>query len=560
MPTHVNDPIEVERAAESLQRGRESYGRRAWIAAHTLLTEADLADPLEAEELELLATSAYMIGRDEEYLRIVERAYRGYAGRGATCPAMRCAVWLCIHLGLRGEAARSRGWLGRARRLANRVDGDCVERGYLSLVAVEDHRAAGDDVAACTAAAEAAAVGERFDDADLVALAQMDHGRALCRLAQLAEGLPLLDEAMVAATTGELSPIVTGLVFCSVIDGCQEAYEFGRAREWTTALSEWWDEQPEMVAFTGRCLLHRSEILQLRGAWDDALVEARRARERFVQGYNQQAAEGGAAYREGEIHRLRGAFDEAEEAYRAASRCGREPQPGLALLRLAQGKVDAAAAAIRRATGETTEWQERAALLPAYVEIMLATGDVEEARRACADLQDLPGLDEDGAMCALHAQARGAVELVSGDARSALCLLRHAWHIWQRLEAPYETARVRVLVGRSCRALGDDDTAALEIDAARAAFAALGAAPDLARLEPLVAVAPAGKPHGLTLRELQVLRLIAAGRSNKAIAAELVLSGKTVERHVSNILSKLRIPSRAAAAAFAYEHELVARS
>jgi DNA-binding CsgD family transcriptional regulator len=315
-----------------------------------------------------------------------------------------------------------------------------------------------------------------------------------------------------------------------------------------------------MVAYTGLCLVHRAEIMQVHGAWRDALKEAQLARERFAHGMRQAAGahrEGAAFYRQGEVHRLRGEFTAAEEAYRNASRCGWEPQPGLALLRLAQGDNDAAAGAIRRVLGETTEPLKRARLLLAYVEIMLAVGDTQEARSAWGELERISASYGSGMLGAMVAHARGAVDLAEGDARASLVTLRHAWQAWQELEAPYEAARVRVLIGLTCRALGDDESATLELAAARDVFEQLGAAPDLAGVDSLVGRAAFVDTHGLTPRELEVLRRVATGETNKAIAAELVLSERTVDRHVSNIFSKLDVSSRAAATAYAYEHQLV---
>src|SRR5215218_5850414 len=278
--------------------------------------------------------------------------------------------------------------------------------------------------------------------------------------------------------------------------GCQEVYALHRAREWTDALTQWCEEQPEMVAFSGRCLVHRAEIMELHGAWRDALEEARRAHHGCVQGKNQSAA-AQAFYLQGEVHRLQGKFSAAEEAYRDASRYGWEPQPGLALLRLAQGNGDAAAAAIRRVVGETTKPLKRARLLPAYVEIMLALGDAQEARSACRELEEISARYESGMLGAMVAHAEGAVDLAEGDAQAALLALRRAWQVWQELEVPYEVARVRVLVGMACAALGDDDTAALELEAARGVFAQLGAAPDLARVDSLTRRAASADSHGL---------------------------------------------------------------
>ncbi|MBB4660603.1 helix-turn-helix transcriptional regulator [Conexibacter arvalis] len=551
----------------------------SWSEAYASLSDADTARgaPLTADELERLATAAYMLGRADDHLRALERAHRAHLDAGAPLRAIRCAIWLGIFLALRGEQARATGWLSRARRMLAHQPSDCVERGYLLLPKMIRHAAAGEDAGALAAAADAAAIAERCRDADLLALAVHEQGLALARQGQVERGLGLLDEAMVAVTAGELSPIVTGLLYCSVIDGCHELFALRRAQEWTAALTAWCERQPEMVAFTGRCLVHRAELMQLHGAWHDALDEARRAGGRFARAGDARPA-AGARYREGELHRLRGELAAAERAYRDAHRGGVEPLPGLALLRLAQGDGAAATATIRRALAETTAPLRRARLLPAAVEIALAIGDGEEARDACAELEriasdhggagsEASGFDAGarvggggGLLSALVGHARGAVALDGGDARAALRALREASEAWRLLEAPYEGARSGLLLALACRALGDEATAALELDAARAAFARLGAAPDLARAERLAgrsAGATAGDRHGLTARELEVLRLVAAGATNRAIAAELVLSERTVDRHVSNILAKLRLRSRTAATAYAYEHELV---
>jgi ATP/maltotriose-dependent transcriptional regulator MalT len=531
-------------AIEEVGRGRESYARQAWMDAYKSLSHADQAAPLGAEDLELLATSSFMIGYYDDFLGYLERAHHAYLDAGETMRAVRCAFWVGINLARRGEMSRATGWLGRAQRLVERQEGDCVERGYLLVPVMLRHEAIGDWEAAYAAAASAAEIGERFGDRDLLALAVHEQGLILVNQGRVEEGLGLVDEAMVAVTTGELSPIVTGIVYCSVISGCQEVYALRRAQEWTTALTQWCEEQPDMVAFSGQCLVHRAEITELHGAWRDALEEARRARQRCEQAKNQGAA-AQAFYLQGEVHRLQGEFAAAEEAYRDASRYGWEPQPGLALLRLAQGNDDAASAAIRRVVGETTRPLKRARLLPAYVEIMLAVGDVEEARVACRELEEISARYESGMLGAMVAHAEGAIDLTEGDARAALLPLRRAWQMWQELEVPYEVARVRVLLGLACRVLGDDDTATLELEAARDVFARLGAAPDLARVDSLARRAPSVDDHGLTARELQVLRLVAAGESNRTIATELVLSERTVDRHVSNIFAKLDGSSRA---------------
>jgi DNA-binding CsgD family transcriptional regulator len=538
-----------------LARGREAAGRLAWGDAYTALSLADGSSSLAAEDLELLATAAYLLGRVGDCLAALRRAQQLHAERGDPRRAARCAYWLAFHLLNQGEQAQASGWLARANRLLEH-EPECAERGYLLVPVALGQLVAGDHAAAGRTAARAAAIGRRFGDADLVTLALCLHGRALVRAGRTGDGLVLLDEAMVAVVAGELSAPVAGTVYCSVIEACQEVLEWRRAREWTAALTAWCEQQPDMVTFTGQCLVHRAEILQLRGAWPEAVEEARRAGDRLVRAADSHAT-GAAFYRQAEVHRVLGDFGAAEDAYQQASRCGLEPQPGLALLRLAQGRTDAATASIRRVVAETSERFRRARLLPAQVEILLAAGEVEAAADAAGELAEIAGGYDTPALRAAAGHTRGAVLLAEGDAQAAVVALRGAWQEWRQLEAPYEAARVRVLIGLACRALGDEEAAAMELDAARGVFARLGATPDLARLEALAGRDAAAKGHGLTPRELEVLRLLAAGKTNQAIATELVVASKTVDRHVTNLYTKLGVSSRAAATAYAYQHRLL---
>lgn len=541
--------------AEALARGRECFARRAWADAFAELSAADREAPLEPEDLERLATAAYLIGSDDDSVEVWERAHRELLSRGDVMRAARCAGWLVFVLLNGGEFARGAGWLARARRLLDEGPRDCAERGHLLVPEAFQRAVAGDWPSAHAISGQAAEIGDRFGDLDLVTLARNVQGRALIAQGRTVEGMALLDEVMVGVMADEVSEIVAGAVYCSVIEACQEVFDLHRAQQWTAALTHWCDSQPDLVPFSGHCLVHRAEIMELHGAWADALDAAQRACERLLR--RPQPAVGAAFYRQGELHRLGGALAQAEDAYHQASRWGREPQPGLARLRLIQGQVDAAEAAIRRAADEAQGRLARSRLLPALVEIMFAAGDARAARAAADELSEIADDLDAPLLRALAAHAQGAVLLLEGDARAALGALRHAWAAWQELEVPYEAARVRVLIGLACRQLGDEETALMELDAARWVFEQLGAAPDLARAQALSRKARAKPPGGLTARELEVLRQVATGKTNRSIAADLFLSEKTVARHVSNIFTKLGLSSRAAATAYAYEHDLV---
>jgi DNA-binding NarL/FixJ family response regulator len=456
---------------------------------------------------------------------------------------------------LNGEFAQGSGWVARARRLLEGQSG-CVEQGYLLLPTGLSSLFEGDVSGAHGAYVEAAAIGERFGDKDLVTFALNGQGRTLIRQGQLAAGVRLLDEAMVAVTSGEVSPLVAGAVYCSVIESCRETFDLRRAQEWTAALTRWCDSQPELVPYRSRCLLHRAEILQMHGAWTDALEEARRALEQLSLPTSRPAA-GAAFYCIAELHRLRGEFAEAEEAYRQASRRQSVPQPGLARLRLAQGQVDAAQATIRRAFDEVHDPAGRSRVLDAYIEISLATKEIHSARVAVGELMEIAQKFNVPYLTALSAHASGSVLLAEHQVEDSLNALRKAWAAWRELEVPYEAARAQVLIATAFRESGDSATAAMELDLARETFRELGAAADLARLDCLFNT-PALKVTGpLSAREVEVLKLVASGRTNRHIARELGISEKTVARHISNIFNKLDLSSRAAATAYAYEHNLV---
>jgi DNA-binding NarL/FixJ family response regulator len=534
---------------DAVREGLQLFERQAWAGAYAALARADERAPLACDQLEVLATAAYLAGIDGASDQAWARAFHLHQRADDVQRAVRCAFWLAFRLLNAGDVPHGSGWAARIRRLLERCP-DCVERGYGSYVYALQSIFDGDASGAEDEFAAAAELGARFGDADLVTLARVGQGRSLIYLGEAGPGVALLDEAMVAVTAGEVSPVIVGDTYCTVIEACMELFDLRRVQAWTSGLSAWCDAQPELVAFRGQCMVHRAEALQFRGDWPAALAEARRACAQLSAPLPRPAV-GAAYYQEGELHRLRGEFAAAEAAYRRASAAGRDPQPGLALLRLAEGDAAAAATSIQRAVSETADAIPRARLLPAYVEISVAAGEVHSARAAAAELADTAAVLRAPLLRALAAAADGRVLLACGEPQSALSRLRMAASLWIELGAPYEVARVRVQIGTACGALGDKDGAALEADSARAAFAQLGAAPDAARLQ------PSGSANVLSARETEVIRLIAAGESNRQIASALVISERTVERHVSNIFAKLGITSRAAATAYVYEHHLL---
>ena len=557
-PPSMGNRIATKRSSSGeslLEKGRESFRKRAWGAAFSQLSAADSQAPLLPEYLVDLSQAALLIGKDAEGLNFLARAHQAFSDGNAIQPAARCAFWLGFLSLLNGEVAKAGGWLSRAARLLEDQP-DCGEKGYLFLA--EGYRLfhAHDAVGAQDKFAQAASIGQRFKDKDLATLALQGHGRALMRQGEIARGLALLDEAMVAVTTGEVSALNAGGVYCSVLDACGEILDLRRAKEWTEALEQWCASQPDLVPYRGHCLIRRSELLQLHGAWTDALEEAQRASE-WLSRPAPKPSLGSALYQIAEILRLLGRFAEAEEAYLGASKWQPTLGPGLAQLRLAQGQVETANALIRRLKEEVQKPGPRARVLQTCVEAALASSDVACAQAACDELAEIASRHDISFFWAVSSHASGAVLLAQGQPRRALVSLRRAWTVWCELGVPYEAARVRVLIGRACQELGDKHSALVEFTAARQAFQQLGAIHDLALIDSLLPKA-AGQAEGpLSARELQVLRLVASGKSNREIGQRLFISEKTVARHLSNIFTKLDLNSRTAATAYAYDHSLV---
>lgn len=549
---------------DALGRGRLAFARRSWSDAYDGLSDAAIEGSLELEDLEHLALAAELIGRHDESSDILARAHQEALRSGDIARAAYDAFWLGFGLFARGEFARGGGWIARAAGLIEEHDLDCVTRGYLELPAALRSADEGDAATALAGFERASEVAAKFHDRDLATLGRLGRGTSLVALGERERGASLLDEAMVAVTAGEVGPIVAGIVYCATIECCQQMFDLRRAQEWTAALTRWCESQPDLVPFRGRCMLYRAELLQFHGAWVEAAEETRRAYIRLSEPPPEPAV-GAAHYQEAELHRLRGEFEAADASYRQGTEWGRPPEPGFALLRLAQGDRDGALAIIRRALDEVRDPATRTRLLEPAVEIFLANDDVQAARAAADELAATAQASGAPLVRAMAARGLGAVLLAEGDGRAALASLRQAWTSWQGLEAPFEAARVRVLIGRACRVLGDEATAQVEFDAARHAFDDLGAKPDAVRVaaeRQVGSAAPVGQElgnvAGLTAREIEVLRLVAAGKSNRAIAETLVISEKTVARHVSNIFLKLDVSSRSAATAYAYEHGLQA--
>jgi ATP/maltotriose-dependent transcriptional regulator MalT len=540
----------LEMRIDKIAAAREAFARQAWKAAYARLRASDDARAqLGVEDIERLAVSAYMVGKNEASTDAWARAHSEWLRLRQVRRAARCTFWLVLDLITRGERAQARGWLARTQHLLDDAIGGCAEQGLL-LALVARLRVIEKDVdGAHDAASRSVDFARRFDDSELHVFSRLSLAQVVATRGDAAAATALFDEIMVAVTVGDVTPIGVGILYCAVIEGCQLLLDLGRAREWTDALSRWCDARPDLVAFRGICLVHRAELLRLSGAWSQATAEAERACEWHP---------GAAFYQLAELHRLRGRFAEADIAYRHVSEHGHAPEPGLPLLRLAQGQRAAAQAAIRRALGESQAPNTRAAVLAACVEIMIEGSELQAARAAADELAAMTRSCEARYLRALSAHAMGSLLLAEGDAAGALKALRQAWMDWQEIDAPWEAARVRVLLGLTCRALGDEETAQLEFDAAQRVFQRLGAAPGLTHVNALRATSDPSTDRTLTPRERQILALIATGMTNRAIADALAISNRTVDRHVSNILTKLDLRSRAAATAYAYERGLVA--
>lgn len=529
---------------------RAAFERRDWVAAYDGLVNADV---LLGDDFAILAEAAYLLGRRNDCIQALQRAHSTYIESGDTNAAVRSAFWLAMVLNTSGEPVVGGGWVARAQRLLDEAGEDTVERGYVAVHLMYQHLAAGELGPALEHAQVVLDYGRRFNEPNLVAMGLCAKGRMLLYSGDVPAGLALLDESMIGMAAGEVSPIFAGSVWCALIEACQELADFQRVAQWARALTTWCDAQPGLLPFTGQCALHRGQVKRARGAYADALDEFDLAEQRYRE-LSDLSPIGLASYERGEVFRARGDFGEAERAFDRAAEFGYDPQPGLALLWLQRGRTGSAVGAIRRLVAEPRDPVHRAQLLPAAVHVLVEAGDVAEARGLADELSTIAQRFGCPSSVALAALGSGEVALAEGDASGAVAELRRAIQTWSALDMPYDAACARVLIGRALLAAGDGDSAARELATARRTLVELGATPALTEVDRLLA--PTRNPAGLTDREVEVLRLAASGRSNAQIAAELVLSEKTVARHLSNIFTKIDVSSRTAAAAFAFEHDL----
>ncbi len=537
--------------SERLRRARAARGRRDWPAVYQELAPAGDAGMLGADDLAALSDACWWLGRIDECLTAGQAAVAAYLDDERPTDAAMAALSVAISLALRGEASAASGWIARCRRVLDGLPAGPAH-GYLRyVVEVEGGLDGTDPDAVAEAARWVAALGRDHGEPNLVALGVLGEGRALLRSGAVDRGTALLDEAMLAVRAGDLDPEWAGNIYCHLMAACHEVADIARAREWTEATADWLAALPAAVMFTGICRVHRSQVLQVTGAWDRAEQEAARVVDDLAGIHVATVAE--AHYQVGELRRLRGDEAGAEAAYARARAHGRDPQPGLALLRLVQGHVHAAVAgigaAVRAASADETA---RARLAAAQAEIALGAGDLAAADAACAALEDAAARYGTSGLEAAALQWRGAVALARGRPAEALAALRAACRRWHEVHAAYDAARTCVLLGRAYRALGDEGTAQDEWSTARAAFAELGAT--VARDRVATLQDGRSRPGGLTDREAEVLALVATGRTNREVADVLVLSEKTVARHLSNIFTKLDVSTRTEAAAFAYTH------
>jgi DNA-binding CsgD family transcriptional regulator/tetratricopeptide (TPR) repeat protein len=548
--------VDVADDANHITRARAFHKASAWHQACDEYRAAGGLAGLDIEDVECFAECAQIAGLRDDALAALVHSFEARAANGQVRPALASAFWLWEAYNLNGEFAQANGWMARARELGPDDPGE--ESGWLLITTAYGRIAAGAHDEALKLLASARQGAAKVHDVDQLAFATLLTGRALVRSGRLTEGLDWLDDAMLRVLAGETTPRTTSLLFCAAIGTCQvEARDLSRVREWSAALGSWLDTVPPFGGpFYGNCLTYRAAHLRLAGHWAAAITQLEEACRSLAEGAGARLV-GHPRYELGESHRLLGNFPEAEAAYRAAAFAGGPTQPGLALLRLSLGDVPAAAAGIRRALGESLGPSARVELLPAAVTVLLAAGAGGEAAAAAAELGSLAEHFASDSVRAAHARALGEQALANHEWPKALPELRRAAGLWRSLDVPYETARCSVLLATAYRSVGDEEAADLELESARAVFTRLGAHPDQQVVDGMLLHPSVPLQHGLSPREVQVLRLIVRGLTNRAIGAELFLSERTVQRHVSNIFDKLGVNSRTQAATHAIDRGII---
>jgi class 3 adenylate cyclase len=502
----------------SLEAGRDAVARRAWPEAHEALGAADASGPLAPEDLELLAKASWWVGKQNASIEARERAYALYIERGDRQRAAFTALTLRREHAAKLQGSVAKGWLNRAEELLEGQP-ESVAHGYLALAHGQLAWHRGELEHALQHMERGVEISRRFGDADLRAWASMYRGMVLVDLGRVEEGWAILEDVSAAAVGGELGGYTTGGVFCNVISTCRDLADYRRAGEWAEAAKRWCERQA-INGFPGVCRVHRAEIMRMIGTWAEADVELRRACDELFQFSPVHA---GAAFHElGEVRLRMGDAAGAEEAFKRAHEMGEDPQPGRAMLLLRQGKVEAAAASIRRSLEEIDwQWALRARLLPTQAEIALAADDAETARAAAEELDRIAETSGTDAARAGAEWAHGLAALANGDPSMAARHLRRARQRWRELDAPYETARAGVMLAEAHHAEGDPEAALMEIEVARAAFERLGAEPD-ERLaaERLAAWRPPGEGQQIARRTFMFTDIVGSTALLEAIGDE----------------------------------------
>ena len=501
---------------DTLQAAHQALAQHAWGEAFELLRAADGQDGgLAPEDLEKLGEAGWWTARLDACIGARERAYAEYMEAGNRRRAAYVAMALVKDYFAKQSSSIGMAWMNRAERLLA-DEPECVERGHLerlrSVLALEGE---GDYEKALEHAQRTREIAVRMGDRELEALALHDQGRALVMRGDVPEGMALIDEATAPAVAGELSPYTTGVIYCNTITACKELADYRRAGDWTEAAKRWCDRQA-IAGFPGMCRVYRASIMLTKGAWADAEDEARRACEELKEFNLSYAAE--AFYELGEIRLRVGDLRAAEGAFRQAHGLGRDPQPGLALLHLAERRTDRAQRCLEQALEEETGDLHRARLLPAVTEVAIAAGDEDGARAAAAELGAIAARYGSDALEAGASTARARLALADGDARAAVREARRAIRLWQGVDAPYEAAEARMVLATTYRAAGEDDSAALELEAALSAFDQLGAARDARRARDQLA-ALASSSEGTEARATRTFMFTDIVRSTNLVEA-----------------------------------------